>query len=146
MKSGRTPNTKLPVSSCGVLDGFTSSRLQCVAILKSVANQGHLPVSLRSWVFTGAQSHTAYIADLWSPAPLEVGTNMAGSKAPTEITVRLASGQIPQANGDTPVRWENSGPSNHLPIAKGKVRSLSDKVNSSLHSGVLLFFFFKLQI
>lgn len=42
---------KLLFVFCGVLDGITCSRLQPVTILKSIANQGHLPKSLVSLEF-----------------------------------------------------------------------------------------------
>lgn len=106
---------KLPViSSCGVLDGFPSSRLQCVTILKGAANQGHLPESSVPRVFTGTESHTAHIADLWSLVPLVC------SKAPIiNHTVRLSGGQTHPAkthlSGST-----FSGPRDHLPAAEGK--------------------------
>lgn len=107
----------------GVLDGFTPSQLQCVTIHKRDANQGRLPESLVSGAFTGAQSHAALIIDPWSPAPLEVGTNMAGSKGPIANHMgRLSSGQMPQSHScQVGHSW---GPEIASPQPRAKARSL----------------------
>lgn len=116
----------------GVLDGFTPSQLQCVTIHKRDANQGRLPESLVSGAFTGAQSHAALISDPWSPAPLEVGTNMAGSKGPIANHMgRLSSGQMPQTKSLLSGRTF-LGPRDRLPAAEGKGQ-ISLWVQSILH-------------
>lgn len=134
-------------SPCGFVEGVNSSQLLCVTICRVYYQPrkftsafgvqsfywDSIPYRLHDWPLLSSFS-LRWGHFLWSPVPPRTRTDTTWTKGPNmNHTVRLSSGQSPQANKDTSMRQDipdaQRSPSNSWRRRPG---SPLDKVNSSL--------------